>query len=488
MSPSSAPLPVPVPDADRAQFRAFWVDAFHKGIKSPQEVDQLIRDMEASNVNAVLVQVRRRGDAYYNKTIEPRSAELRKQPNYDPLAYLIERAHAAVRPIEVHAWLATLPIATASALPTTPEHVYCQHGPHAVGDEMWLSVAANGATVANDTLFLDPGHPGASQHIVDVALNLVHNYAVDGIHLDRVRYPNAQFGYNPASVARYRSSAGATGDPAPSDPAWQAWRREQVTGLVRQIYLETIALKPDINVSAATIPWGAGPTSEDAWQRGSAMTAVFQDWLGWVREGILDMVIPMNYDRETDARQRVWFDQWIEWEKNQCANRHLVIGIGAFLNDAGDTLSQARRALAPSASGQTAQGVAFYSYAATNRGALPREELLRQLTGTPSAGQEPIFAVPVSTPAMSWKAQPATGHLKGLVRYADGQPGDGLKVALDGPEQRTLAVSGAGFYGATELSPGTYTIIVSRGCQVLAVELVDIEAGRVASVDVNLHT
>lgn len=473
----------PAPDENRPQFRAFWVDAFHPGIKSPQETDALIRDMAASNVNAVLVQVRRRGDAYYNKTIEPRSAELRKQPDYDPLADVIERAHAAVPRIAVHAWLATLAIATASAPPLAPEHLYHRHGPAAAGDDMWLSVAADGTLAAENTLFLDPGHPAAGQHTVDVVLNLARNYAVDGIHLDLIRYAGAQFGYNPVSVARYRANTGAPGTPAPADPAWQEWRRDQVTALVRQIYLETLALRPDVKLSAATIPWGAGPTSESAWQRGSAMTGVFQDWLGWAREGILDMVLPMNYNREADARQKVWFDQWLEWQKNQIVDRHLVVGVGAFLNDVGGTLSQARRALAPSAGGGTAQGVAFYSYAATNKQNLPREELLRRLTTPQAAGEQPIFAAPARPPEMPWKTRPAAGHLMGQVRLANDRPGDGLAVEIAGPTSRLATVSGAGFYGAVGLRPGRYTVTVLAGGLPLAAAVADVRAGQVASAD-----
>ena len=247
----------------RSEFRAFWVDAFHAGIKSPAEIDQLIRDVRAARANAVLVQVRRRGDAYYNRSIEPRARRAAETAGLSiRLAYLIEAADVARPSIEVHAWLAALPIATASAPPTAPEHIYHSHGPAAPGEEMWLSVAADGSLAAEDTLSLDPGHPAAAQHIVDVVLDLVRNYSVDGIHFDRIRYAGQAFGYNPVSLARYAAATGATGVPAPTDPAWQAWRRDQVTALMRQIYLETIALKPKLKISAATITWGNGPASE----------------------------------------------------------------------------------------------------------------------------------------------------------------------------------------------------------------------------------
>ena len=470
----------------RSEFRAFWVDAFHAGIKSRAEVDQLIRDVRAARANAVLVQVRRRGDAYYNRSIEPRAPELRKQPDYDPLAYLIEAAHAARPAIEVHAWLAALPIATASAPPTAPEHVYHSHGPNAPAGEMWLSVAADGSLAAEDTLSLDPGHPAAAQHIVDVVLNLVRNYDVDGIHLDRIRYAGQGFGYNPISLARFAAASGVTGVPAPTDPAWQAWRRDQVTALMRQIYLETVALKPKVKVSAATITWGNGPASDAEWRQSSALTGVFQDWLGWLADGILDMAVPMNYDREADAKQKAWFDAWIEWEKHHRAGRHLVIGLGAFLNAAADTAAQARRALAPSARGARSQGVAFYSYAVTNKEGLPAADFFRTLARGGPDGVRPIFAGRVKTPRMAWKARPLKGSLKGFARYPDGRPGDGMTVEISGPVWRVMTVAGTGFYGAAGLPPGRYAITVTCFGQPLAATEADVRAGKVTTADLEL--
>jgi uncharacterized lipoprotein YddW (UPF0748 family) len=486
LEPLSATRQVAAKKVSRSEFRAFWVDAFHAGIKSRAEVDQLIRDVRSARANAVLVQVRRRGDAYYNCSIEPRAPELRKQPDYDPLAYLIEVAHAARPAIEVHAWLAALPIATASAPPTAPEHVYASHGPAAAGDAMWLSMALDGTFAAEDTLSLDPGHPAAAQHIVDVALDLAHNYAVDGLHFDRIRYAGQQFGYNPVSVARFNAATGASGVPEPTDPAWQAWRRDQVTALMRQIYLEAVALKPKLKISAATITWGNGPANDAGWRNGSAMTGVFQDWPGWLREGILDLAIPMNYDREADARQKVWFDNWIEWEKKHRAGRHLVIGLGAFLNATADTLAQARRALAASARGARAQGVAFYSYAGTDKDGLPAADLFRALTRVGQDGTRPLFTARVKPPLMAWKARPTNGYLKGFVRHPDGRPGDGLTVEISGPVWRVLTVAGTGFYGAAGLAPGHYGITVTCFGQPLAAAEAVVRAGKVATVNLEL--
>ena len=490
------------------QVRAFWVDAFHAGFKSPEQVVQLVSAVQAANANTIIAQVRRRGDALYNRTIEPRAAELRSQPDFDPLACLIEAAHAATPPLEVHAWLAVMPVATASAPPTDPGHIYHSHGPEAIGDACWLSRTLDGILVAEDTYSLDPGHPAASQHFVDVALNVVRNYEIDGLHLDRMRYAGPQFGYNPVSVARFYATADAvagamtgavtgaatgtstntlvvspSGFPAPTDPLWQQWRRDQVTHLMRQIYLETIALKPWIKISVATIPWGVGPASDDQWLRGSAMTGVFQDWFSWLREGIIDLALPMNYNREADARQRQWFDRWIEWEKNHRAGRHLVVGLGAFLNQIGDTVAQAQRALAPSATGECCQGVCFYSFAASSNQGQPLANFAAALAVGDPAGAPPLFGSPALPPALPWKTQPTDGSLKGFVRNPDGTPADGLTVTLDGPIQRTATVSGTGFYCATGLPAGVYNVSATRQGQIVAFVAAAVQVGRVTTVD-----
>ena len=107
---------------------------------------------------------------------------------------------------------------------------------------------------------LDPGHPDAARYTADVILEPAQYYEVDGIHLDYVRYPeDANYGWNPTAVARFQRLYNRTGTPAVSDPAWAQFRRDQVTALVRQIYLRAFAIRPSIKVSAALIIMGERP-------------------------------------------------------------------------------------------------------------------------------------------------------------------------------------------------------------------------------------
>ena len=103
-SPSPSPSPIVF---GAPQYRALWVDAFHDGMKSPAQVEKLVADAHRANLNALIVQVRKAGDAYFNRSDEPRATDILGPPDFDPLAYVIRLAHAAIPRIEVHAWLNT---------------------------------------------------------------------------------------------------------------------------------------------------------------------------------------------------------------------------------------------------------------------------------------------------------------------------------------------------------------------------------------------
>ncbi len=344
-APREAPVPLGAPE-----YHALWVDAFHPGIHSRVEIDRVVETAHSARINALFVQVRKAGDAYYLKSIEPLAADIFAPPRFDPLAYLINRAHRANPRIEVHAWLNTFYVGTRS-------QVFLAHGVE------WGSRTHDGTSGP----YLDPGNPAAAQYTQGVFLHLGRNYDVDGLHMDFVRYAEGgAWGYNQTSVDRFNASAGRTGAPDPGDAAWSQWRREQVTGFVAGLYRELGAIRPLMKLSAALIPWGAGPASEADWERSRAYSEVFQDWHGWLRAGILDLAVAMNYDTEWLARSARWFDQWADWEKDNQFARRVLIGVGAYFNYPEDTLAQIRRALAPSSHGNQAAGVAIYSYASTS--------------------------------------------------------------------------------------------------------------------------
>ena len=469
-----APAPAPTGPESDPEIRAFWVDGFHAGIRSAAEVADLIADAKRANINTLFVQVRRRGDALYAKSFEPPAEDPVYDGEFDGLAAVLDAAHR--EGIEVHAWVNATPLWRSEAPPRNPQHLYHQHGPAATGPADWLTRSPKGNTRFPVGYFLDPGHPGAAAYLVDVYLNIVRNYPVDGIHFDYIRYPETEermergsgVGYNETSLARFRRTTGRSGLPAPDDRRFTEWRRLQVTQLVRRIYIETKALNPRLKVSAAVIAWGKPPSSENEFLDASPGQRIFQDWQSWLKEGILDLAVVMNYDREADPTTRAWFDGWIQWEKRYHYGRQIAIGIGAYLNSQGSNLAQLERVRKPAGS-HRADGVSLFSYASlfaappvdsSSTPASPGPDRLDYL----AQGENAPFARPARVPAMPWIERPGTGWIAGQAIGPEGNGMDGVTVQIRRSGWRpfrpplVMRSDGNGWFGFAGMTPGRYQI------------------------------
>lgn len=499
----------PIPAANRpgSEFRAFWVDEFHEGIRTPQEAEQLVQDALRANVNTLMVQVRGRADALYTDSFEPPDEDPVYDPRFDALENILDVAHRAG--LEVHAWVNAMPVWRDPQPPRDARHVFNVHGPGQSGEADWLTHSPTGETHFPVGYFLDPGHPAAAAYIAAVYRNIVEHYRVDGVHFDYIRYPEtkenlprgAGVGYNSTSLERFHRVTGRTGVPGPGDKDWIAWRRQQVTQLVRRVYLETKAINPRIKVSAAVIPWGRPPRGESDFENAAPMQRVFQNWNGWLKEGILDMAVPMNYAREADLVVRDWFDGWLRWEKSHKHDRELVIGLGAYLNPPASTLAQIRRARQPQGK-HRADGLSFFSYAHLSAAQPTASQSL--LTGTPVSGTEKgpgsgsfltlgasreraAFPEPAPVPRMSWIEQPTRGWIAGFARTSDMTALDGVKVTLKQHgwlrPTRHVVSDGNGFFGFENLRPGLYHVYLDDGKHEKTAAEVRVSAGEVARVE-----
>jgi len=301
---------------------------------------------------------------------------------------------------------------------------------------------------------------------------------VDGIHLDFIRYGGdgktaGHWGYNAVSVARYNRRYGTFGSPKWNDPRWQAWRREQVTDLVRRVYVGAAALKPQLIVSAATICWGDAPKSDAAYETKSASyTEVFAPWRDWMREGILDLNCPMSYFGLQKAAAR--FDGWNTFAKDRTFGRECAMGVGGYLNPVPETLAAIKQTRKPTVRGHVASGAVVYCYD-TSVG----------LNGHEIEGSTALFAAlpkvwtrAVPPPVMPWKTQPKTGALMGTLLAGDNlTPMDGAEVTLSrGGAVRTTVADGNGCFEFASLPPGNYSVSLPNSAPVD----IAVQAGQVA--------
>jgi uncharacterized protein (TIGR03437 family) len=507
-------------------YRGFWVDTFNTALNNHNDVLTVVNSVRLANCNAIFAQVRRRGDSWYLNSLEPPADRTPLQPGFDPLADLIREAHA--NNLEVHAFVIIGAVWNgdpATRLPENPHHVFNRHGFNPStgrlyeGRDNWLTrtllpdgggISFNGHRVGND-FWIDLGHPDAADHTLRVLTHLVRNYDLDGLHLDRIRYPElsvagqtpssgVSIGYNETSVARFQRRYGIAAGSAPplqNDARWSQWRRDQVTNFVRRVYLNSLAIKPALKISAALIAFGAGPASEADWVNAESYWRVFQDWRAWTEEGILDLAIPMNYKREHQASQPAAFDSWNLWTKNHAYDRAVMIGTGAFLNSIEGTIRQVRKTFAPSPAGNRAAGVVFFSLANANEAVTanplsnpegrdtPRRSFAefasglttgRSVDGTQSyegagVNDPPVFAEAAAIPVWQWKVNPQVGHLMGVVKNRNGEAVDAAEVLIsriaDGvtpPKGRASAITatdGSGFYGGVDLVPGRYRVTIN---------------------------
>ena len=101
-----------------AEIRALWVT--RSSLTTPASIAALVRTARDQGFNTLLVQVRGRADAYYTTDLEPRSADLSRQPaSFDPLAAVLTEAKASG--IRVHAWVSLNLVSSAVELPAAPD-------------------------------------------------------------------------------------------------------------------------------------------------------------------------------------------------------------------------------------------------------------------------------------------------------------------------------------------------------------------------------
>lgn len=476
--------------APAQQYRAYWADAFNRGFKTAAQVDQLLDDAAASRANAIIVQVRQRGNSFYLNSLEPLAEDAAWSQSFDPLQYLIERAKP--RGIEVHAWFTITPVWLAATPPRDPKHIFNLHGPRAAGDEMWMTVGSSGMVSQS---YVDMGHPGVTRHTADVILHVVRNYEVDGVHLDYIRYPEAangsgDHGYNPRALERFHRLELLDGQPRSTDARWTDFRRRQVTQFVRQVYLRVNEIKPQVKVSGALITWGNGPLNDAEYRGRDAYAAVYQDWRAWLEEGILDVAMPMNYFAE--RTNGALLDRWMEYEKDRQYRRMTVIGLGNYLSPIADSLAQLRRALSPSRAGNAAGGVAFYSYANTNlqdaagRPLQPNADFYTQAAA--------VFGGDAKPPELPWKARPERGHVLGqfVVDDAPEWMVDGAMVTVESDTRQSVVLTtltdAQGYFGGVDLMPDRYFVRVSRnGRELFRTPAQEVAAGATVRFDVRLR-
>jgi uncharacterized lipoprotein YddW (UPF0748 family) len=291
------------------EFRAVWVITWEHissgrtAEENKAHVRKILDDVQKANMNAVLWQARQSGTAYYNSSYEPWGSYAGSSyPGYDPLAYAIEEGHK--RGIEVHAWFNVF--AASSTAPGTP-----------AGDNpTWICRDQSGIPMSS-SIALSPGLDTVRAYTINVAMEIVRNYDIDGLHLDYVRwneYSNSEKSKSYAEFAEknnlldgmitdelildmesnkagrylYDAEHPYSGGVPAGFGSWEEWWRNGTTEFVRILHDSVQAIKPWVRLSPAAL----GKYNWSGWQ---GYGTVYQDAALWFNQGYIDQLTPMSY-------------------------------------------------------------------------------------------------------------------------------------------------------------------------------------------------
>ena len=370
-APDTRAVRASVNEAD--EVRALWV--LRTSLASPASVRTLVQSARNNGFNTLLVQVRGRGDAYYQPRLEPRAAELSRQPeSFDPLAAVLEEARHAR--LKVHAWVNVNLVSSAVALPGAREHLVYRHPdwlmvPRELAQELaavdpdspaYLGKLARWTrtqTAGVEGLYTSPIAAGAVEHTVAVVRDLARRYPVDGVHLDYARYPTERFDYSRTAIrgftaairpsltaaVRQRTDALARDDlfayPDAFPAEWRRFRVDRMSALVRRLRDAVKQERPDAAVTAAA--------KADVQE---ALDHRLQDWASWLDEGLIDAICPMAY-----APEAARFAEHIAAARQIAGPRAVWAGIGAYRLTPTQTVDNIRTARKLGAA-----GIVLFSY------------------------------------------------------------------------------------------------------------------------------
>lgn len=286
--------------------RGLWVRA--ASVASPDSIPRVLEIARKMRITDIFVQVVVGGYAYYNSKILPRSQYLARisEPTYDPLRSLIKEC--AATPIRVHAWVNALLCWSLDEPPDSVNHVFHEHPEWFIRDVNTLSMADYTYTQWKNSrlegLYLDPQKPEVAIFVRDICADIASHYAVDGIHLDFIRYPGILWGLPVNDKAAL--FAGIDGETSlwcniirygkskfyDRWKFWNAWqitrgRQYAIASIVSNIHtaLETYALKDECLLSAAVF---ANPSL--------AGYSFAQNWTQWTEEMFHPVVMSYTPD------------------------------------------------------------------------------------------------------------------------------------------------------------------------------------------------
>lgn len=355
--------------------------------KQKEELIALLDAHQKMGVNAIMLQVRPIADALYGKSKEPWSRFLTGQqgkapkPYYDPLKLAIKEAHE--RGMELHAWFnpyrATYDLIDSNT-----------HAKHITRQKPDWFFTYEGKK------WFNPGIPEVQSYIVEVILNVVRNYEIDGVHFDDYfyPYPKESFPQRPVFLVdqetykKYNTQFDSIED----------WRRNNVDILVQRLSGSIRAVKKDVKFGISPFgiwrnrwqdPFGSESNGFDGYSR------LYADARKWAQMGWIDYINPQIY--WSFYYKPAPYEKLVDWWSQNSFGKHLYIGMAAYKANLTKQGWEDRRQIPNQIrylrENPKAQGSVFFS----------SKSLTDNLGGVADSLLNDFYKYPALPPTMAWK-------------------------------------------------------------------------------------
>lgn len=172
----------------------------------------------------------------------------------------------------------------------------------------------------NNQLIINPGIPDARQHIIDVVMEVVSKYDIDGVHLDDYFYPSSGTFNDDAAFEAYNTQGLSKAD----------WRRDNINQFVQQLGQSIHASKPAVQFGIS--PFGVwrnqstDPTGSDTKAGVTAYDSMSADVRTWVKQHWIDYVAPQIY--WSMSFKNAQYDKLVDWWAQEVQGTGVDLYIG----------------------------------------------------------------------------------------------------------------------------------------------------------------
>lgn len=280
------------------ELRGVWITNYGVSLSyHTTRLDEVVANIASHHLNTIYPAVWNKGYTLYPSDLT-QTNPLLTLPFEDLLSSIIYQAHR--QNLRLIPWFEYgLMIPTTSAF--AKEH------------PDWLTTTKDGKTIDKNTnqSWLNPFHPEVQSFIINLIVDVVQRYSVDGIQLDDHFGLPIEFGYDPYTVKLYKEEYNGNSPPNdPSDREWVAWRANKITQFMSELVKEVRTVKPNLVISLS-------PNLPDY-----SYYKYLQDWTKWIELGLLDEVIVQVY-RPTEKLET-------ELKNLQSINQNFPISIGLY--------------------------------------------------------------------------------------------------------------------------------------------------------------